>query len=180
MAEITLTISGHQVKASEGMTVLEVAKEASIYVPTLCYHPDLAPYGGCRLCIVEIEKMRGFPTACTTPATEGMVVETDTPQIQELRRGILELLLTEHPNLCLTCWRRERCGPFDICLRNVAVTERCVTCPKNKQCELQEVTDYIGITEVTLPYADKGVPIDTGNPIIERDYNLCILCGRCV
>jgi formate dehydrogenase alpha subunit len=180
MAEITLTIDGQEVKATEGMTVLEVIKQAGIYIPTLCYHQDLVPYGGCRLCIVEIENMRGLPPSCTTPATDGMVVSTSTKQIQELRKGILELILCEHPHPCLTCWRRERCGPFDICLRNVAVTERCVLCPKNGICELQEVVDYIGIDEVTLPYTYKDVPVDNENPFFERDYNLCILCGRCV
>jgi len=180
MVEITLTIDGQEVKATEGMTVLEVANQAGIYIPTLCYHQDLVPYGGCRLCIVEIENMRGLPPSCTTPAADGMVVSTSTPQIQELRKGILELILCEHPHPCLTCWRRERCGPFDICLRNVAVTERCVLCPKNGICELQEVVDYIGIDEVTLPYTYKELPIDNKNPFFERDYNLCILCGRCV
>jgi len=180
MAEITLTIDGQEVRATEGMTVLEVIKQAGIYIPTLCYHQDLVPYGGCRLCIVEIENMRGLPPSCTTPATDGMVVSTNTQQIQELRKGILELILCEHPHPCLTCWRRERCGPFDICLRNVAVTERCVLCPKNKICELQEVVDHIGIDEVTLPYTYKDVTIDNENPFFERDYNLCILCGRCV
>ncbi len=177
---ITVTIDGQEIKAGEGMTVLEAAKEAGIYIPTLCYHPDLAPYGACRLCIVEIEKMRGLPTSCTTPATDGMVVRTNAPQIQDFRRGILELILCEHPHPCLTCWRRERCGPFDICLRNVAVTERCVLCPKNKICELQEVVDYIGINEVELPYTYKELSVDRKNPFFERDYNLCILCGRCV
>ena len=180
MAEITLSIDGQEVKANEGMTVLEVAQRAGIYVPTLCYHPDLTPYGACRLCIVEIRKMRGLPTACTTPATDGMVVTTNTPQLQQFRRGILELILSEHPHPCLTCWRRERCGPFDICLRNVEVTTRCVLCPKNGICELQEVVDYIGIDEVELPYSYKDLPIDRENPFFERDYNLCILCGRCV
>jgi len=180
MDEITLTIDGKQVKANEGMTVLEAAKEAGIYIPTLCYHPDLTPYGGCRLCIVEIENTPGFPISCTTPVGDGMVVKTNTPQIQELRRDILELILTEHPNLCLTCNRKERCQPFDICLRSVAVTERCVVCPKNGRCELQEVTEYIGIEEVTLAYAYKELPIERGDPFFERDYNLCILCGRCV
>ena len=180
MDKITLTIDDQQVEAEEGMTVLEATKQAGIYVPTLCYHPDLAPYGACRLCIVEIEKMRGLPTSCTTPATDGMVIRTNTPQIQEFRRGILELILSEHPHPCLTCWRRERCGPFDICLRNVAVTERCVLCPKNGICELQEVVDYIGINEVTLPSTYRDLPVDRENPIFERDYNLCILCGRCV
>ncbi len=180
MDEISLNIDGQEVKARKGMTVLEAAREAGIYIPTLCYYPDLTPYGACRLCIVEIEKMRGFPTSCTTPASNGMVVRTNTPQIQELRRGILELILTEHPNACLTCNRRERCQPFDICLRGVAVTERCVTCPKNGHCELQEVADYIGISDTTLPYKHKELPIEKEEPFFDRDYNLCILCGRCV
>ncbi len=180
MDETTLIIDGQEVKAKEGMTVLEATKEAGIYIPALCYHPSLTPYGGCRLCIVEIEKMRGLPTSCTTPASDGMVVRTNTPQIQELRRDILELILTEHPNSCLICDRKDRCQPFDICLRSVAVTERCVNCPKNGRCELQEVVDYIGIEEVTLPYTYKELPIERGEPFFERDYNLCILCGRCV
>ncbi len=177
---ICLTIDGQEVKAKEGVTVLEAASEAGIYIPTLCYHPSLAPYGACRLCIVEIEKVGGFPISCTTPATDGMVVNTNTSQIQELRRGILELILTEHPNSCLTCNRKERCQPFDICLRSVAITERCVVCPKNGRCELQKVTDYIGLEEVTLPYAYKELSIHREDPFFERDYNLCILCGRCV
>ena len=180
MAEITLNIDGQEVETNEGVTVLEAIKQAGIYIPTLCYHPDLAPYGACRLCIVEIENMRGLPTSCTTPATDGMVVRTSTPQLQELRQGILELILCEHPHPCLTCERRERCGPFDICLRNVDVTQRCVLCPKNGICELQEVVDYIGIDEVELPYTYRNLPIDRENPFFERDYNLCILCGRCV
>jgi formate dehydrogenase alpha subunit len=180
MGEITLTIDGQEVKVEQGMTVLGAAKQAGIYIPTLCYHPDLEPYGACRLCIVEIEKMRGLPTSCTTPATDGMVVRTKTPQLQEFRRGILELMLSEHPHPCLTCWRRERCGPYDICMRNIDVTQRCVTCPNNKICELQDVVDYIGIDHIDLPYTSREVPIDRENPFFERDYNLCILCGRCV
>ena len=179
--KIYLTIDGTDVKAEKGDTVLEAAQSAGLYIPTLCYHPDLMPYGGFRLCVVEIEKMRGFPTSCTTPATEGMVVTTNSPQLQELRKSFLQLILTEHPNACLTCHRRERCKPYDICLRHVAVTERCVSCPKNKQCELQYLVDYIGIDEVTLPYKYKDLPVDfTREPLVQRDYNLCILCGRCV
>jgi len=94
---INLTIDGQQVKSKEGATVLEAAREANIYIPTLCYHPGLTPYGSCRMCIVEIENMRGFPPACTTPVTEGIVVNTNKPQLQELRRDILELTLSEHP-----------------------------------------------------------------------------------
>lgn len=179
--KIYLTIDGTEVEAEKGSTVLQAAQGACLYIPTLCYHPDLMPYGGCRLCIVEIENMRGFPTSCTTPATEGMVVSTNTPQLRELRKSFLQLILTEHPHACLTCHRRERCGPYDICLRHVAVTERCVSCPKNKQCELQYLVDYIGVEEVTLPYRYRGLPVDfTREPLVQRDYNLCILCGRCV
>jgi formate dehydrogenase beta subunit len=179
--KITLTIDGKNVEVEKGITVLQAAQSAGIYIPTLCYHPDLQPYGGCRLCIVEIEKMRGLPTACTTPAADGMKVTTNTPQLQELRRAFLELILSEHPNACLTCERRERCGPNDICLRHVAVTERCVTCPANGQCELQQLVDYIGIGEISVPYKYKQLPVDFDRePLIRRDYNLCILCGRCV
>jgi formate dehydrogenase beta subunit len=179
--KIKLTIDGKNVEVEKGVTVLQAAQQAGVYIPTLCYHPDLQPYGGCRLCIVEIENMRGLPTACTTPATDGMKVTTNTPQLQELRRAFLQLILTEHPNACLTCHRRERCGPYDICLRHVSVTERCVSCPNNKQCELQYLVDYIGIEEMTIPYRYKELPVDYyREPLIKRDYNLCILCGRCV
>ncbi len=180
MDKIALTINDQQVEAKAGMTVLEAAREAGIYIPTLCYHPSLSPYGGCRLCVVEIEKMRGFPTSCTTLAGDGMVVKTDTPQLQEFRRGVLELILSEHPHACLICDRKERCEPFDICLRSVSITERCVLCPKNGRCELQQVVDYIGINEITLPYTYKELPIHREDPFLDRDYNLCILCGRCV
>ncbi|MFC2066623.1 FAD-dependent oxidoreductase [Chloroflexota bacterium] len=177
---IKLTIDDVEIEVEKGLTVLEAAQQADVYIPTLCYHPDLLPYGGCRLCIVEIENMRGFPTSCTTPATDGMAIRTNTSQLQKLRQDFLQLILTEHPNDCLTCHRRERCGPYDVCLRNVSVTERCVTCPKNKQCELQHLADYIGIGEMALSYKYKGLPIDDRDPLIERDYNLCVLCGRCV
>ncbi len=180
MDKITLTIDDKPVEAKKGMTVLEAAKEAGIYIPTLCYHSSLSPYGGCRLCIVEIEKMRGFPTSCTTPADNGMVVKTKTPQLQEFRRGVLEFILTEHPHVCLLCDRRERCQAFDICLRSVAVTDRCVLCSKNGRCELQQVADYIGMKEITLPYTYKELPVHREDPFFDRDYNLCILCGRCV
>jgi NADPH-dependent glutamate synthase beta subunit-like oxidoreductase len=177
---IQLTINGISIDVKEGATILEAAREAGIYIPTLCYHPAVTPFGACRLCLVEIENGRGPVTACTTPATPGMVVHTDTPTVQKLRRRILELILTEHPHECLTCWRRDRCEPNDICLRNVAVSERCVLCPKNGNCELQQLVDYIGIEESGLPYTYKHLPVDDHSPLITRDYNLCVLCGRCV
>ena len=177
---VRLTVNGREVTVASGSTVLEAAEAAGVYIPTLCHFPGLPPYGACRLCLVEIEGMRRLTTACTTPVGEGMVVRTDTPQIQQLRREILELILSEHPHACFSCDRKERCGPQDVCLRNVAVTERCVVCPKNKRCELQKVADYVGVTEVTLPYTYRGLPVEKDNPFFDRDYNLCILCGRCV
>ncbi len=83
---VTLNIDSKEVQGRPGMTILQVAQAAGVYIPTLCYHPLLEPYGGCRMCIVEIEKMRGLPPACTTPAQNGMVVKTSTPQLQELSR----------------------------------------------------------------------------------------------
>ncbi len=155
MDTVTLFIDGREVKAKEGRTVLEAAREAGIYIPSLCYHPDLSPFGACRLCIVEIEEMRGFPPSCTTPVADGMVVHTNTSKLQKLRRDILELTLTEHPYTCLTC-------------------------EENLGCELQQVARYIGLKEVSLPGIHKEIPIKEEGPLFVRDYNLCILCGRCV
>jgi NADPH-dependent glutamate synthase beta subunit-like oxidoreductase/NAD-dependent dihydropyrimidine dehydrogenase PreA subunit len=180
MEKIKLTINGQEVEVEKGTTVLKAAQAAGIYIPTLCYHPDLPPYGGCRLCIVEIKDMRGLPTSCTTPAANGMVVQTDTEQLQQLRRTFLQLIMSEHPSACFTCDRREKCGPDDVCLRNVEVSERCVLCPNNGQCDLQKVTEYIGLGEMTVPYQNRNLPVDDKSPLIERDNNLCILCGRCV
>jgi NADH dehydrogenase/NADH:ubiquinone oxidoreductase subunit G len=146
MDTITLTIEGRKVKAKKGATVLEAALEAGIYIPTLCYHPALTTVGACRICIVEIEKMRGFPPSCTTPATEGMVVRTNTPRLRQLRRNILELILSEHPYSCLTC-------------------------PRNLSCELQNVAGHIRLEKVTLPYTYRELPVDEETPFFDRDYN---------
>src|SRR4030042_7039110 len=105
--DIVLTIDGRQVKAKPGMTLLEAARKAGIYIPTLCYDPALKPYGGCRLCIVEIEKMRGLPVSCCTEATNGMVVHTETPAVNQTRRITMELIMANHPCECITCNRRE-------------------------------------------------------------------------
>lgn len=177
---ISVTIDDRRLEVPAGSTVLEAALEADIYIPTLCYHPDLKPYGGCRLCIVEIQGMRGFPTACTTPATDGMVVRTNTEKLNEIRRTTLELLLASHPCECLLCDRRERCGPNDICLRNVAVTDRCVTCPDNGTCELQQVADYLDMKQSTIPREKRPREVDHSNPFFDLDRSRCILCGRCV
>jgi formate dehydrogenase (NADP+) alpha subunit len=177
---LTLTIDGQQVNFNPGMTVYEAATEAGIYIPTLCHHADLTPYGACCMCIVEIEKTSGFPTSCTLPAGNGMVVHTNTPQLQKLRHNILELALTEHPYTCLICERKENCEPYRDCNRKVGATTGCQFCTKRHRCELQKVVEYVGIKEITLPYKYKGVPVERGDPFFDRDYNLCILCGRCV
>jgi len=180
MNGIELTIDGVKVRVGWGASVLQAAQSAGIYIPALCYHPSLTPFGGCRLCIVEIEKMRGYPTSCTTPASDGMVVRTNTPQLQELRRVILELMLAEHPSACLICERKQDCEPYRASIRKVGATTGCQFCPKNKRCELQAVAEYIGIKEIRLRSEYKELPIHREDPFFDRDYNLCILCGRCV
>ncbi|MDP6782083.1 MAG: 2Fe-2S iron-sulfur cluster-binding protein, partial [Dehalococcoidia bacterium] len=179
---ITLTIDDHEVTAPKGGTVLDAAKGAGLYIPTLCHHPKLESYGGCRMCIVEIEKMRGLPTSCTTPAAQDMVVRTKTPQLEELRRQVLEMVYTEHPHACLVCWKKERCRTFEVCQRFPSVNMHCVYCPKNGRCELQSVSDYVDMKHrpMTLGYHYRNMPVQNEDPFIVRDFNLCILCGRCV
>ncbi len=183
MDEIKLTINEREVKAKKRMTVLEAAEAAGIYIPTLCHHPDLEPYGGCRLCVVEIEKVRGFQPACTYPAGDGMIVHTETEAVNNIRRTSLELLMTTHPSECLICDRRTEkngCTPYEICLRNVAVTDRCILCPANEHCELQKVVDYLGIKEIRLPRTEEKFAADTSHPFFDLDRTRCILCARCV
>jgi formate dehydrogenase beta subunit len=181
METIALTIDDIEVKTTRGKRILEAALDAGIYIPNLCALRDIKlPWGACRLCQVQIEGRRGTVTACSEPAAEGMIVHTSTPEINCLRRAIMEMLLARHPHECLTCWRKERCKPFDICLRNVSITERCVTCPKNGRCELQKVVDFIGLDTMPFPYTPKGLPVEMENPFIIRNNNLCILCGRCI
>ena len=95
--KISLNINGKEVKARTGMTILDAAKKEGIYIPTLCDHPMLKPAGSCRLCIVEVDGMRGYPTSCTTPVVDGMVVHTETRKLRSIRRSVLELTLSEHP-----------------------------------------------------------------------------------
>jgi predicted molibdopterin-dependent oxidoreductase YjgC len=177
---IKLIIDGQEVTAKKGVTVLEAAKEADIYIPTLCYHPFLSPFGGCRLCIVEIEGMKGYPTSCTTPAEDGMKIKTSTSEIQKIRKQVLELILTEHPNSCLVCQHKENCDEYKATIRKVDQITGCEFCPNNNQCELQEVVKYIGIEKIDLPSIYRNLPIEREDPFFERDYNLCILCGKCV
>jgi formate dehydrogenase alpha subunit len=158
LGTVTLTIDGIKVEVPEGTTVLEAAQKAEVYIPTLCHDPELKPYGACRLCVVEIEGMRGLPTSCTTPATDGMVVHTETPLVTLSRNATMELIMANHHGDCLTC-------------------------AKNQQCELQKIAAYLGIEEQQFERLRKShvtVPIDDSNPAYIRDMNKCILCARCV
>ncbi len=179
--KVTLTIDGVEVKTDPGKVILQAALDAGIYVPYLCYYPKMKPYGACRMCVVELEGGNGTPASCTTPVSDGMVVHTDTSQLIELRRNMMELLLSEHPHGCLNCHRIELCGPQDICLRHVSVNDRCVTCPKNERCELKDTVRHLGM-EINTPftYNYRDIPRETRDPFWDRDMNLCIACGRCV
>ena len=178
--KVKLKIDGVQIEASPGQTIIEAARDAGIYIPYLCWHPILKPYGACRMCVVQASNVPGLPASCHTAVADGQEVITSSPAIEEVRRDILALTLSEHPHGCLTCWRVEHCGPTDVCLRNVTVTDRCVVCPQNERCELQDVTYYIKLNEVPLPYKYRGLPLETRNPFIDHDMNLCIVCGKCV
>ena len=177
---IKLKIDGVEVEANRGQTIIEAARDHGIYIPYLCWHPILKPYGACRMCVVEIEGGRGYPAACHTTVGEGMSVLTNPGPVEEIRRDILALTLSSHPHGCLTCWRIEHCGPTDVCLRNVSVTDRCVVCPQNERCELQDVTYSVKLNEVPLPYQYRNLELETRNPFIDHDMNLCIVCGKCV
>lgn len=157
-ASIKLIVNGEEVEAKRGGTVLEAALAAGIYIPTLCYDPDLKPYGGCRLCVVEIEGMRGLISSCTTPATEGMVVHTNTPKVNQSRRITMELITVNHHGDCLTC-------------------------AKNQDCELLKIARYLGIEQEHIDRLRKStqvLPLDDSHPAFIRDLNKCILCARCV
>ena len=177
---ITIKIDGKQVRVPEGSTVLQAARKANIYIPTLCYLDNLKNYGGCRLCIVEIKNTRGFPTACTTPVCQGMEVTTKSSELQELRREILELVLSEHPFTCLICKDKESCADFMHTTRKVSVTTGCNFCTNNGNCELQDLVEYLELKDVRFPITYRNIKPIKDNPFYELDYNLCVLCGRCV
>ena len=177
---INLNIDGKDIHVFGNVTILEAAKQAGIYIPALCHHPHLIPSGECGICIVEVEGEPEPVLSCNTKITDNMVVRTDSEAIRIKQRDILKGILLHHPNSCLTCWRRERCKPYDICLRNIKVTERCVTCHQNTKCELQRVVDLIDLKTDEIPFEPRELPILTDSPFFDRDYNLCISCGRCV
>ncbi len=179
--EITISIDGQEITAQPGKMVLEAAIDAGIYIPYLCYHSGMEPFAACRMCVVSVEGGRGFPASCTLPVQDGMKVQSESHDVRELRRSVMEMLIAEHPNGCLTCHRVDICGPTDICLRHVSVNDRCVTCPKNERCEFKDTVRYLGMElESPLGYEYRQIPLEVSDPFYDRDYNLCITCGRCV
>ncbi len=152
---VEIIINGRKVTAPEGTSVLKAALDAGIYIPNLCHDDRLEAFGGCRLCIVRIEGVKGFPTSCTTQVKDGMVVTTAGKEINHIRKIVAELLIADHPQDCLTC-------------------------SSNQRCELQKVAAYLGISENRMRRSVRKIEIDDSNPFFGRDMSRCILCGRCV
>lgn len=158
MRKITLTIDGRTVEVEQGSTVLEAARSIGVDIPTLCYHPDLSLHGSCRVCVVEDVQTKRLLASCVTEAVEGMVINTRSSRARRARRLNLELLLANHPQDCLSCYR-------------------------NGSCELQALTYKLGVTkdEVDRLAGDRrNLPTDDRGPALRREPNKCILCGRCV
>ncbi|UCF50685.1 MAG: FAD-dependent oxidoreductase, partial [Thermoplasmatales archaeon] len=158
-------------------TILQAALNAGIYIPTLCYHPDITSYGACGVCSVEIEGLNEQKLACVTTVEQGMKITTDSPELKKIRQEKLAIILKDHPHACLVCAEKEGCAR-EPCSLNVPISERC--CEKLGDCELERVADYIGISENTPRYKNKNLSKLNENPFIIRDYNLCIGCGRCI
>ncbi|HDQ39526.1 MAG TPA: sulfide/dihydroorotate dehydrogenase-like FAD/NAD-binding protein [Desulfonatronum sp.] len=179
MAVINLTIDGKDVEAKAGSTVLQAARQANIPIPTICDHKDLSPYGACRMCIVEIEGVRGYPTSCTTPAVEGMQVRTRSPELETLRRRTLEMMLSGHPNSCLVCVHRKACEALRPRPTKAGRTTRCGFCSNREECALRSMALQAGQRDLRLPTLYAAHNLERDDPFMDRDYNLCILCARC-
>ena len=159
MNTVNLTINGKPVSVPAGSTILDAAKQLNIKIPTLCYCEKLGCGIGnkpasCRICVVEVEKRRNLAPACATPVMEGMVVHTNTQRALKARRTVLELMLSDHPNDCLTC-------------------------PKNRECSLQRLAAEFGINEVQYKGEVNQFPVDNSSEAIMRDLSKCIMCRRC-
>ncbi|HOT97132.1 MAG TPA: NADH-dependent [FeFe] hydrogenase, group A6 [bacterium] len=150
-----VTINNKECWANPGETILTVAEREGIQIPTLCYLKGFSPTGACRVCVVEVEGQRNLIPSCAFPMSEGMVVQTNSPQVRRARKTIVELLIANHPQDCLTCVR-------------------------NGNCELQDLAAQYGVRDVRYAGEIRGGKIDIASPSIERDPEKCILCGRCV
>lgn len=180
MEKIHLTIDGVQIEANKGDTVLQAARNAGIFIPSLCAHKELSPYGACRLCVVEIDNVRGTPTSCTTPASDGMVVRTNTEQLNTQRKRTLELMMSGHTSACFSCDSREDCEAVKPTPAKAGVSTRCGTCSNRPDCSLRQVTLGNFTRDMGLPSIYDPSKVERDDPFIDRDHNLCILCGICV
>jgi formate dehydrogenase major subunit len=155
---VTLTIDGREVTVPAGTSVMRAAAENGIQIPKLCATEQLEAFGSCRLCVVQIDGMKGMPASCTTPVAQGMKVHTRNEQVANVRRGVMELYISDHPLDCLTC-------------------------PANGHCELQDMAGVVGLREVRYGYDGANhlaVEKDTSNPYFTFDPSKCIVCSRCV
>jgi formate dehydrogenase alpha subunit len=175
-----VTIDGRTFDAPEKATILDVARAHGIYIPTLCEHKRLVPFTACRICLVEVRGRRGAVPACGTFVEEGMVVTADSPALLKLRRTVLELILSEHPHACLICTERTTCPEHKTTIRKVGEVTGCVLCPNTGRCELQDVVEHLKLERVSFPALFRNSDVRKDDPLIDRDLNLCILCGRCV
>ena len=187
---VQITLNGQAVEAPAGARLVEVIKANGVAITNLCYIDGLEPYAGCRTCIVEIVGAR--PTtlqlSCVAQVADGMVVNTETAEVKRTRQSVMSLILANHPDRCLTCHRRVHCMPGDICLRDDVVTHRCLTCSKNYRCELQTSCEIVDQGDFEEPWVGESRSYyetpppepDRGNPYLEFDPQMCILCTRCV
>ena len=155
---VTLTIDGREVTVPAGTSVMRAASEIGGSIPKLCATDNVKAFGSCRMCLVEIEGRKGTPASCTTPCEQGMQVSTQTPRLEKLRRGVMELYISDHPLDCLTC-------------------------SANNDCELQDQAAAVGLRDVRYGYAGEnhlGLATDTSNPYFDFDPSKCIVCSRCV
>ncbi len=156
--QIKLLIDGCEISVPAGTSVMRAAALADLKIPKLCATDQLEAFGSCRMCLVQIEGMKGYPASCTTPVAEGMKVTTQNAELARLRRGVMELYISDHPLDCLTC-------------------------PANGHCELQEVAGAVGLREVRYGYEGANhldAPKDESNPYFTFDASKCIVCSRCV
>jgi formate dehydrogenase alpha subunit len=177
---VKLKINGRDIAAASGSTVLEAAQAHGIRIPNLCASKALSPYGGCRLCLVEVKGKRGYLPACCTVVEEGLEVTTDTPRLRALRRQTLELILSEHPHACLICSEKKDCEEYKSTIRKVGEVTGCVLCSKNGRCDLQDVVTELNVERVRWPASYRDFDVHREDPFFDRNYNLCILCARCV
>ncbi len=155
METVAITLDGVPVSGRQGMTILELAREVGVRIPSLCHEPSLKPVGACRLCLVEEEASRRLLASCVTPIASGMRIQTRSPAVLEARRVILQLMLANHP-------------------------ESCIVCDKGNRCQLRQLAAEAGIGLVDYDRMDSFVHTQEANPFIKRDLGKCVLCGKCI